>query len=129
MKRWQFYPGLFIALMFLSAAAASSDAGWFRRGYAEPPAWQAAAPVANATVAPAPTPVAPTSAPTVTPAAQPQVVPVSTAVAAPTTNSVVNPVVAPPAGYYYAAPCPAGAASGWSNLPRSSWDYGRFPPY
>jgi hypothetical protein len=118
MKRRQLCLGLVWAVMILSVAASSSEGGWFRWGYAQPVSWQTAPSVSNSTT----TPIATATA---IPAADPQVLPVSAPVVVPT----YNPGVAPPAANYYSAPCPVGSSSGWSGTPRTSWDFGKYPPY
>jgi hypothetical protein len=119
MKRGRFYVGLFSALMILLVAASSSEAGLFRRVFAEPVRSQAAAPVSHPAITPA-------STPTVAPAVNPPILPVSNPVVVPASD----PVASPAAGnYYYSAPCLPSSSSGWSNMPRSSWDFGKFPPY
>ena len=118
MNRRQLCLGLVWAVMILSVAASSSKGGWSRWGYAEPVSWQTAAPDSNFATTP-------NSPATVTPAADPEVLPVS----APVVMPMYNPVVAPPAANYYSAPCPVGSSSGWSGTPRTSWDFGKYPPY
>lgn len=116
MKRTGLSFGLLGAMVVLSVAASSSEAGWLRWRYMDPVPVQ----VTGTTSAPATTPAAET-------AATPQVLPVSSATAAPMPMDAV----APPAAYYPANPayCPTGSSSGWSTTPRSSWDFGKFPPY
>ncbi len=65
----------------------------------------------------APPAVTPAPATAIAPAAQAAVVR-----AAPTVYTVAKPVVSAPAASTY-------SSGGWSVAPRSSWDFGGFPPY
>jgi hypothetical protein len=116
MRRARLSWGLLGAVVVLSVAASSSEAGWLRWRYMEPVPVQ----VTSTTSAPATTAAAET-------VAAPHVLPVSSAMAAPMPSDAL----APPAAYYPATPayCPTGSSSGWSTTPRSSWDFGKFPPY
>ena len=118
MRVYQVCTKLFVAAAILSAASSASEAGWFRgsaRYYSYP---------ADSTCYAATSP-APSAAPTQTAAST---------TAGPVVHQAHKPVIGaePMPATLPAATSDAPRAmsgSGWSVTPRSSWDFGRFPPY
>ena len=122
MKAYQMHAWMIGAAIVLLTGSSASDGGWFREGgrcYYYP---------AESTYSVVTSP-APSTAPTQTASPTP---------AGPVVHQANKPVNGPepmPAAPPAAANCPTTYApsttsgGGWSVKPRSSWDYGRFPPY
>jgi hypothetical protein len=106
-----------------TVSAATSEAGWFRRGTAYTYCYQ---PYYYYQTAPAV--VTDTQVPTATQQAAPQPT-TSGGVTYQTMKPVVTagPAAAPTISY--PSNSPGYSTGGYSVSPRSSWDYGRFPPY
>ena len=117
MRVHQFHCGLIGAALILFAFSSVSEARWFRGGYYYVPANSAGcAPTNQALSAPAGSaPAAPSKAT----AYHVNKIPVAAEQPLPAHPSTIN------APKYV----PSATSGGWSVLPRSSWDYGRFPPY
>jgi hypothetical protein len=118
MKTYKLYARMIGAALILLAASSASDAGWFRGGgrcYYDP---AYPTPYAATSPAPAPTAAPASSGPVVRQANKPAI-------------GVEALLGAPPAATNYAPKCVPGTMSGggWSVIPRSSSDFGRFPPY
>ncbi len=109
------YPRVLAAVLIVLLGATVGEAGLFRRAYVWYPAC----------VQPAPAPVAAAPAPAPAPAAGTHTVykPIVPESAVPAAQPA--PAISSPAPQYY-GPVQSG---GWSISPRSSWDFGRYPPY
>ena len=107
--------------LVLTGISASQAGRWYaRNGYYYYPACSAVTvstpPAAN--IPAAGQPMAATPAPTVYTVMKPV-----------TGENAGNPAVIVPQSGSYVPAAPAYPSSGWSTTPRSSWDYGSFPPY
>ncbi len=121
MTRYSMCLRTLLTLVIVLAGVSASQAGLFgrwRARYDSP----ACPPVAVSTTSQANTPAA--SQPTVS-------------TAGPTVYSVAKPVIgenadgaaAPAPAIRSYAPATGVSSGGWSTMPRSSWDFGKFPPY
>ncbi len=138
MTRHPAYSWTLLTLSIVLTGVSASEAGQFGRWYARNGYYYyPACPAAMATTPPAPTTPAagqPTASTPGTPAAgQPMA-----STASPTVHTAMKPVMGENAGSAavstpqvrsYVPAAPVYPSSGWSVTPRSSWDYGSFPPY
>ncbi|MGO9111606.1 MAG: hypothetical protein ACLP9L_20470 [Thermoguttaceae bacterium] len=118
MRAYQVYVRVVVAVLVLLAGSSASEAGWFRGGHTC--YYYAADSTRYATTSPA-TAAAPTRA----------VVP---APSGPVVHQTNKPIIgaeqvqaASPTATNYTPSATIGG--GWSVMPRSSWDFGRLPPY
>ena len=110
-------------LLIVLAGFSTSEAGLFGR-------WRgrdvAPAPAAAATVATPATAAIPPTGKTAVPTAGPRTYTVAKPVISATPAGAA--ATAAPAAYYVPAQA-VSPSTGWSTLPRSSWDFGKYPPY
>jgi hypothetical protein len=111
-----------LTVLIVLAGLSSSEAGLFGR-------WRRRSEVSARPTATVATP----SAAAISPVGQP-----ATSAAGPTVYTVAKPVVGETAASAAAPAAPAGSfvpasavspGATWSTLPRSSWDFGKYPPY
>jgi hypothetical protein len=120
MRVHQFHYGLIGAALILFAFSSVSEAGWFHGGVRHyyVPAYSAGCATTDQALTP-PAGGAPAASSGAT-AYQVHKVPVAAEQPLAAHSSAIN-----NAPTYV----PGATSGGWSVLPRSSWDYGRFPPY
>ncbi|MGA2031433.1 MAG: hypothetical protein ABSG68_04190 [Thermoguttaceae bacterium] len=117
MRCCQVYATMIGAALVLLVGSSASEAGWFRGGHAY--YYYPASSTCHAATNPAPTAAAQTVAPAPSgPVVYQTYKPVTGVEAVPAT---------PPAATYDAPGTMSGG--GWSVAPRTSWEFGRYPPF